>query len=132
MTADAIESTSSARPPRQPWSRGKLIGQKPPLKPREVWAIRIAIRYCRWLAAARDHGPGADLAGDGATPRAAAKSAARQHGAMAGRRSAVERDGIRLPPALGLGEAARPRRFRRRNSIMRVGPRPGQASASSR
>ena len=24
-----------------PWNRGKLIGQKPPLTLREVWAIRI-------------------------------------------------------------------------------------------
>jgi site-specific recombinase XerC len=44
MTADAIESTSPARPPRQPWNRGELIGQKPPLKLREVWAIRIRLQ----------------------------------------------------------------------------------------
>ena len=24
----------------QPWNKGKLIGQKPPLKPKQVWAIR--------------------------------------------------------------------------------------------
>ena len=27
-----------------PWNRGKLIGQKPPLKLREVWAIRIRLQ----------------------------------------------------------------------------------------
>jgi integrase len=27
------------RPP--PWNEGKLIGQKPPLKPQEIWTIRI-------------------------------------------------------------------------------------------
>ena len=27
-----------------PWNRGKLIGQKPPLKPKEVWAIRIRLQ----------------------------------------------------------------------------------------
>ena len=23
------------------WNKGKLVGQKPPLKPKEVWSIRI-------------------------------------------------------------------------------------------
>ena len=27
-----------------PWNRGKLVGQKPPLKLREVWAIRIRLQ----------------------------------------------------------------------------------------
>ena len=27
-----------------PWNKGKLIGQKPPLKLREIWAIRIRLR----------------------------------------------------------------------------------------
>ena len=25
---------------RQPWNRGRIIGPKPPLKPKHVWAIR--------------------------------------------------------------------------------------------
>src|SRR3712207_7011173 len=29
---------------RQPWNRGRLLGQKPPLKLREVWAIRIRLQ----------------------------------------------------------------------------------------
>ena len=29
---------------RQPWNRGRLIGQKPPLKLREVWAIRTRLQ----------------------------------------------------------------------------------------
>jgi integrase len=34
----------SATPPcRTPWNKGKLIGQKPPLKLREIWAIRIRL-----------------------------------------------------------------------------------------
>ena len=28
----------------RPWNLGKLIGQKPPLKLREVWAIRIRLQ----------------------------------------------------------------------------------------
>jgi site-specific recombinase XerC len=27
-----------------PWNKGKLFGQKPPLKPREIWAIRIRLK----------------------------------------------------------------------------------------
>jgi hypothetical protein len=27
-------------PTRAPWSKGKLIGAKPPLRPRHVWSIR--------------------------------------------------------------------------------------------
>ena len=29
---------------REPWNKGKLVGQKPPLKLREVWAIRIRLQ----------------------------------------------------------------------------------------
>jgi integrase len=28
----------------QPWNKGKLIGQKPPLKPKQVWAIRTHLQ----------------------------------------------------------------------------------------
>lgn len=28
----------------EPWNRGKLIGQKPPLKLHEIWAIRIRLQ----------------------------------------------------------------------------------------
>ena len=27
-----------------PWNRGKLTGQKPPLKPKEVWSIRVRLQ----------------------------------------------------------------------------------------
>jgi len=27
-----------------PWNKGKLIGQKPPLKPKEIWSIRIRLQ----------------------------------------------------------------------------------------
>ncbi len=32
------------RQTREPWNKGKLIGQKPPLKPKEIWAIRIHLQ----------------------------------------------------------------------------------------
>ena len=28
----------------QPWNKGKLVGQKPPLKPKDIWAIRIHLQ----------------------------------------------------------------------------------------
>ena len=30
--------------PKTPWNKGKLIGQKPPLKLKEIWAIRIRLQ----------------------------------------------------------------------------------------
>jgi hypothetical protein len=27
-----------------PWNKGRLIGQKRPLRPREVWAIRVRLQ----------------------------------------------------------------------------------------
>lgn len=29
---------------REAWDKGKLIGQKPPLKPKDIWAIRIHLK----------------------------------------------------------------------------------------
>ncbi len=31
---------------RPAWNKGKLMGQKPPLKPKEIWAIRIRLQMC--------------------------------------------------------------------------------------
>jgi hypothetical protein len=30
-----------------PWNKGKLLGQKPPLKLREIWASRIRLQLAR-------------------------------------------------------------------------------------
>ena len=32
-----------------PWNKGKLLGQKPPLKVKEVWAIRIRLQLIHRL-----------------------------------------------------------------------------------
>jgi hypothetical protein len=40
-TAEALDQSERRRPP---WNRGRLLGQKPPLKLREVWAIRIRLQ----------------------------------------------------------------------------------------
>ncbi len=29
---------------REPWNKGKLVGQKPPLKLRDIWSIRIHLQ----------------------------------------------------------------------------------------
>ncbi len=34
---------------QNPWNKGKLIGQKPPLKPQEIWAIRIRLQLSHRL-----------------------------------------------------------------------------------
>jgi integrase len=34
----------SCRSAKVPWNRGKLVGQKPPLKIREVWATRVRLQ----------------------------------------------------------------------------------------
>src|SRR5512133_84184 len=40
MTMETQAQTTSATPRREPWNKGKLIGQKPPLRPKHVWSIR--------------------------------------------------------------------------------------------
>jgi len=37
-----VVSNSSAQ--RVPWNKGELVGQKTPLKQREIWAIRIRLQ----------------------------------------------------------------------------------------
>lgn len=32
------------RTPRNAWNKGRLLGQKPPLKPKEIWSIRIRLQ----------------------------------------------------------------------------------------
>jgi integrase len=32
---------------RESWNKGKLVGQKPPLKPKDIWAIRIHLQNSR-------------------------------------------------------------------------------------
>ena len=33
----------------KPWNKGKLTGQKPPLKLKEIWAIRIRLQLSRQI-----------------------------------------------------------------------------------
>jgi len=38
------ESQSSLLPRNIPWNKGRLTGQKRPLKPKDVWAIRVRLQ----------------------------------------------------------------------------------------
>ena len=45
------------RPKREPWNKGKLIGAKPPLRPKHVWSIRTKLpdlERKRWANAGKD------------------------------------------------------------------------------
>ena len=38
------ENTAPTAPKRVPWNKGKLIGAKPPLRPKHVWSIRTKVQ----------------------------------------------------------------------------------------
>src|ERR1700751_3891713 len=44
MTMEMQAQITSATPRREPWNKGKLIGQKPPLRPKHVWSIRTKLQ----------------------------------------------------------------------------------------
>ena len=40
-----MDTTSSSTPrPREPWNKGKLVGQKAPFKPKDIWAMRMRLQ----------------------------------------------------------------------------------------
>jgi integrase len=48
-----MEIENSTATAREPWNRGKLVGQKTPFKLKEIWAIRVRLQItsrCRELA----------------------------------------------------------------------------------
>jgi transposase-like protein len=44
MIMEIQAQTTASTPRREPWNKGKLIGQKPPLRPKHVWSIRTRLR----------------------------------------------------------------------------------------
>ena len=45
MTTTETENVGTAGPRgRHAWNKGKIVGQKPPLKPKHVWAIRTQLQ----------------------------------------------------------------------------------------
>ena len=43
----STEIKPKSNPSRTPWNKGRLIGQKRPLRPKEVWAIRVRLQVKR-------------------------------------------------------------------------------------
>ena len=41
---ESIVNTETASPTKVPWNKGKIVGQKAPLKPKDIWAIRIRLQ----------------------------------------------------------------------------------------
>ena len=39
-----ISSTVAAASGRVPWNKGKIVGAKPPLRPKHVWSIRTKLQ----------------------------------------------------------------------------------------
>ena len=44
---DTVQNRSAAPAARRPWNKGKLVGPKPPLQPKHVWAIRTRLQMQR-------------------------------------------------------------------------------------
>src|SRR5205809_7979507 len=44
MTMQDTENAVPTASKRMPWNKGKLIGAKPPLRPKHVWAIRSKLQ----------------------------------------------------------------------------------------
>ena len=41
---DQYHSSNPSMRPQVPWNKGKLIGAKPPLRPKHVWSIRTKLQ----------------------------------------------------------------------------------------
>jgi hypothetical protein len=39
-----MEQSASATRRQEPWNKGKLLGQKSPLKLKDIWAVRIRLQ----------------------------------------------------------------------------------------
>jgi hypothetical protein len=44
MTMEIQAQAIPSKPRREPWNKGKLIGQKQPLRPKHVWSIRTRLQ----------------------------------------------------------------------------------------
>ncbi len=44
---DTVQNINAAPAVGRPWNKGKLVGPKPPLQPKHVWAIRTRLQMQR-------------------------------------------------------------------------------------
>jgi hypothetical protein len=52
-----MDNLANVRSPREPWKKGKLVGQKAPFRLKEIWAIRVRLQLAdrrRELALVQD------------------------------------------------------------------------------
>jgi hypothetical protein len=47
MQSSETPAAIAADEQRRPWNKGKLTGQKPPLQPKHVWAIRTRLQLAQ-------------------------------------------------------------------------------------
>ena len=59
-------------PHRKPWKKGKLLGQKAPLKPKDIRAIRIHLQECARSTRPRHVQPSDRQQASGLRPRRSA------------------------------------------------------------
>jgi hypothetical protein len=45
MSTSQVQTERGSTRGRIPWNKGKLVGQKPPLKMKEVWRIRFHLQH---------------------------------------------------------------------------------------
>ena len=55
---DSIENSNASALRRAPWNKGKLTGQKPPLRSKHVWLIRTKLQIEQADARSSDVQPG--------------------------------------------------------------------------
>jgi hypothetical protein len=48
-----MESANPTTITREPWNKGKLVGQKTPFKLKEIWAIRVRLQNCETMPRSR-------------------------------------------------------------------------------
>jgi len=41
---ESIVEASASSAPREPWNKGKIVGQKAPFKVRDIWALRVRLQ----------------------------------------------------------------------------------------
>lgn len=134
----------------EPWNKGKLVGQKAPFKPKEIWAIRVRLqmserarelalfnlgidsklRACNLTALrVRDICHGDQIASRyRAAAQNATPSAIRDHGACAGRRPSLDPLGAPRVERLSISEPPRPPRSHRYPPVRQGRARLGQGS----
>src|SRR4051812_17632717 len=49
LIMDNISGGTRGKPRREPWNKGKIVGQKAPLKLKDIWALRVRLQMANRL-----------------------------------------------------------------------------------